>query len=537
MRTIAEFTNTTLIGEFLIVLPVYVSLLLLGKALQGLIAAVKPITAAIPASVEFDEILAILVLAAICFIAGLILCTRAGLRAKNGIDRRVMQRLLGYMLLRGRVMGKADDPAFAPALAEIEEALVPALIVEESENGSFSAEGISGMTTATEPLIGVINAGSSSLKFSFYEGEKRLLTGQVDGIGIRPKANATGADGESIPPPELLGKPATAPSELLPAIVPWAREQLGNRRLAALGHRVVHGGMRYSRPARVTPELLAELERLVPLAPLHEPHNLAPIRMALQLNPDLPQVACFDTAFHRTAPEVEQAFALPHSFYEEGVRRYGFHGLSYEYIASVLPQRAPEIANGRIVVAHLGNGCSACALLAGVSVATTMGFTALDGLPMGTRCGELDAGVVLHLIQQRNLEAEALVDLLYRRSGMLGLSGVSSDFRELLASEEPRARFAVDVFCYRVARHIASLAAALGGLDGVVFTAGVGENAAPVRAAVCRACAWLGLELDEAANHEHRERISTPTSRVAALAIKTDENLMIARHARALAQR
>jgi len=324
---------------------------------------------------------------------------------------------------------------------------------------------------------------------------------------------------------------------LLPAIVPWAREQLGNRRLAALGHRVVHGGMRYSRPARVTPELLAELERLVPLAPLHEPHNLAPIRMALQLNPDLPQVACFDTAFHRTAPEVEQAFALPHSFYEEGVRRYGFHGLSYEYIASVLPQRAPEIANGRIVVAHLGNGCSACALLAGVSVATTMGFTALDGLPMGTRCGELDAGVVLHLIQQRNLEAEALVDLLYRRSGMLGLSGVSSDFRELLTSQEPRARFAVDVFCYRVARHIASLAAALGGLDGVVFTAGVGENAAPVRAAVCRACAWLGLELDEAANHEHRERISTPTSRVAALAIKTDENLMIARHARALAQR
>jgi acetate kinase len=218
------------------------------------------------------------------------------------------------------------------------------------------------------------------------------------------------------------------------------------------------------------------------------------------------------------------------------VRRYGFHGLSYEYIASVLPQRAPEIANGRVVVAHLGNGCSACALKDRVSVATTMGFTALDGLPMGTRCGELDAGVVLHLIQQRNLESETLVDLLYRRSGMLGLSGVSSDFRELLASKEPRARFAVDVFCYRVARHIASLAAAMGGLDGVVFTAGVGENAAPIRAAVCRACAWVGLELDEAANHEHRERISTPTSRVAAYVIRTDENLMIARHARALVQ-
>jgi acetate kinase len=393
------------------------------------------------------------------------------------------------------------------------------------------------MTNATEPLIGVINAGSSSLKFSFYEGEKRLLTGQVDGIGVHPKASASGADGEAIEPPELGGKLATVPSELLPAIIPWARERLNHRQLAALGHRVVHGGMRYSRPARVTPELLTELEALVPLAPLHEPHNLAPIKMALKLNHDLPQVACFDTAFHRTAPEVEQAFALPYSFYEEGVRRYGFHGLSYEYIASVLPQRAPEIANGRVVVAHLGNGCSACALRNGVSVATTMGFTALDGLPMGTRCGELDAGVVLHLIQQKGMDATALVDLLYRRSGVLGLSGISSDFRELLASSEQRAQFAVEVFCYRVARHIASLAAALGGLNGVVFTAGVGENAAPVRAAICRACAWLGLELDEVANHEQRERISIPGSRVAAFVIKTDENLMIARHARALAQR
>ena len=231
------------------------------------------------------------------------------------------------------------------------------------------------------------------------------FTGQVDGIGVRPKASASGPDGESIAPPDLGGKPATAPSELLPAIIPWAREQLGGRQLAALGHRVVHGGMRYSRPARVTPELLVELEALVPLAPLHEPHNLAPIKMALKLNPDLPQVACFDTAFHRTAPEVEQAFALPYSFYEEGIRRYGFHGLSYEYIASVLPQRAPEIANGRVVVAHLGNGCSACAMRDRVSVATTMGFTALDGLPMGTRCGELDAGVVLHLIQQKGMHA------------------------------------------------------------------------------------------------------------------------------------
>jgi acetate kinase len=387
---------------------------------------------------------------------------------------------------------------------------------------------------AAEPLIGVINAGSSSVKFSFYEGERRILAGQVDGIGAHPSASATGPDGEKLEPPDLGTKPPTVPSEVLPAILPWARQRLGDRRLAALGHRVVHGGLRHSRPARVTPELLAELEALVPLAPLHEPHNLAPIKMAMTLNPELPQVACFDTAFHRTAPEVEQAFALPYSFFEEGVRRYGFHGLSYEYIASVLPQQAPEIANGRVVVAHLGNGCSACAMRNRVSIATTMGFTALDGLPMGTRCGELDAGVVLHLIQQKGMPAEALVDLLYRRSGMLGLSGISSDFRELLASDNPRARFAVEVFCYRVAGHIASLAAALGGLDGIVFTAGVGENAAPVRSAICHACSWLGLELDEAANREHKLRISSPNSRVAAYVIKTDENLMIARHARAL---
>ena len=271
----------------------------------------------------------------------------------------------------------------------------------------------------------------------------------------------------------------------------------------------------------------------MPLAPLHEPHNLAPIRMALTMNPELPQVACFDTAFHRTAPEVAQAFALPYALYEEGIRRYGFHGLSYEYIASVLPERAPEIAGGRVVVAHLGNGCSACAMEAGRSVATTMGFTALDGLPMGTRSGALDPGVVLYLIQQKGMTADAVTDLLYRRSGMLGMSGVSSDFRELLASAEPRARFAVELFCYWTARQIASLAAALGGLDGIVFTAGVGENAASIRAAICRACAWLGVELDEAANAVHRTRITTDASRVGAYVIKTDENLMIARHARA----
>ena len=395
-------------------------------------------------------------------------------------------------------------------------------------------EGAEVMSAADEPLIGVINAGSSSFKFSIYEGEKRLLAGNIDGIGVRPIAIATDANGDPIAPPDFARSVPASPSEVLPTILPWARRHLGTRRLTALGHRVVHGGIRHSKPARVTPELLAELEELVPLAPLHEPHNLAPIRTAMEINPELPQVACFDTAFHRTAPELEQAFALPYTLYDEGVRRYGFHGLSYEYIASVLPERAPEIAEGRVIVAHLGNGCSACAMQARRSIATTMGFTALDGIPMGTRCGALDPGVLLHLLQQKAMTADALVDLLYRRSGMLGLSGVSSDFRELLASGEPRARFAIDFFCYNIARHIGSLAAALGGLDGLVFTAGVGENAAAIRNKICEACAWLGLELDAAANNQHQTRISTPNSRVAAFVIRTDENLMIARHARAL---
>jgi acetate kinase len=391
--------------------------------------------------------------------------------------------------------------------------------------------------TAAEPLIGVVNAGSSSLKFSFYTGERRILGGQVDGIGAHPTTSAVGASGEAVPAPDLGTPLPTVPSEALSAVWQWARNRLGDRTLAALGHRVVHGGLHHSRPARVTKELLSELEALVPLAPLHEPHNLAPIKMAMALDPALPQVACFDTAFHRTAPEVEQAFALPYSFFEEGIRRYGFHGLSYEYIASVLPKRAPEIADGRVIVVHLGNGCSACAMQGRKSIATTMGFTALDGLPMGTRCGDLDAGVTLHLLQQKEMPVAELVDLLYRRSGVLGLSGISSDFRELLASDNPRARFAVEVFCYRVAGHIASLAAALGGVDAIVFTAGVGENAAAVRKAICQRCSWLGLELDEIANGDNKERISTPDSRVAALVIKTDENLMIARHALALVRR
>jgi acetate kinase len=384
-------------------------------------------------------------------------------------------------------------------------------------------------------VVGVINAGSSSVKLSFFDGEQAVLTGQVDGIGTHPKVKAGGANGEQLSPPDLGSDPPKTPSEVLPKMLPWAMERLGEGRVGALGHRVVHGGMHYASPVRVTADILAELEALIPLAPLHEPFSLAPIKAAMQLHPDLPQVACFDTAFHRTMPVVNQLFALPQAYFEEGVRRYGFHGLSYEFIASVLPEQAPEIARGRVVVAHLGNGCSACAMHDGRSVATTMGFTALDGLPMGTRCGDLDPGVVLYLLQQKQLSPEAISDLLYRHSGLLGVSGLSSDFRELLATDSPRTKLAVDLFCASVARHIASLAAAMGGLDGVVFTAGVGENAAPVRAAIALACRWLGLELDEAAN-ESRDaaRISTSNSRVAAYVIKTDENRMIARHVRAL---
>jgi len=385
------------------------------------------------------------------------------------------------------------------------------------------------MTAAAEPLIGVINAGSSSLKFSFYEGERRILTGQVDGIGARPSASATGPDGEKIMPPDLGAKPPTVPSEVLPAILPWARDRLGDRRLAAVGHRVVHGGLRYSRPARVTAELLAELEALVPLAPLHEPHNLAPIRMALTLNPELPQVACFDTAFHRTAPEVDQAFALPYAFFEEGIRRYGFHGLSYEYIAGVLGQFDPRAAAGRTIVAHLGNGSSMCAMVGGRSVASTMGFTAVDGLPMGTRCGSLDPGVILYLMDELGMGARAIEDMIYKQSGLLGVSGLSSDMRALLASDDPRARLAVDLYVYRLARELGSLAAAAKGIDALVFTAGIGQHAATIRERVCRDAGWLGVELDAAANHSGGPRISTSASRVAVWVTPTNEELMIAR--------
>lgn len=381
----------------------------------------------------------------------------------------------------------------------------------------------------TTPLIGVINAGSSSVKAAVFAGEDRLLSCVVEGIGQRPAARAKDAGGNAIPPPALDPAPAT-PGEAAALLLPWLR---AGRPLQAIGHRVVHGGAHHARPERVTPALLAELAALVPLAPLHEPHNLAPIHAIAALDPALPQIACFDTAFHRSMPPLNQAFAIPAAMEADGIRRYGFHGLSYEYIDSALPA---GLRAGRVVVAHLGNGASACAMRAGVSVATTMGFTALDGLPMGTRSGAIDPGVVLHLIQARGMSADQVQDLLYKRSGLLGLSGgISSDMRDLLASGDPRAGFAVDFFCLAVARAIASLAVTLGGVDGIVFTAGIGEHAAPVRARVLGHLAWLGVALDAAANDAHGPRITTAESRVVALVLPTDEERMIARHTAALA--
>ncbi len=372
----------------------------------------------------------------------------------------------------------------------------------------------------------VLNAGSSSVKFSLYalvDAAPRLeLKGQIEDLPGAAHFSAPGAERRWSEP---LGH-----EQATEFLLEWIERRMDGRRLAAVGHRVVHGGTRYAAPVRVDAAVLAQLEALVPLAPLHQPHNLAAIRRLAELRPGLVQVACFDTAFHRGQAAVAQAYALPPEITREGVHRYGFHGLSYEYIAQALPGVDARAAAGRTVVAHLGNGASMCALRAGASVATTMGFTALEGLPMGTRCGSLDPGVLLWLMDEKHMDARAIEDLLYRRSGLLGVSGVSGDMRALLASEAPGARAAVELFVYRIGRELGSLAAALGGLDALVFTAGIGEHAAPVRARVCRDAAWLGLELDQVANDAGGPRISSATSRVSAWVIPTDEELMIARH-------
>lgn len=388
----------------------------------------------------------------------------------------------------------------------------------------------------------VVNAGSSSLKFQIFEIEDqdhklaRRIRGQMEGIGVHPRLKAAGADGKLLVDRSYS---ADAISDLPAAIAEtraWLRG-LGDIELKAIGHRVVHGGPEYAHPVRIDAAVLENLARYQELAPLHQPNNLAPIHMAMEIDATVPQVACFDTALHRGHPAVTDCYALPMELYEEGVRRYGFHGLSYEYVAERLRDVAPEVASGRVIVAHLGSGASMCALSGGHSIESTMGFTALDGLPMGTRSGQLDPGVVLHLMTSKGMDAAAVTNLLYRGSGLLGLSGISSDMRELLASSDPRAAFAVDHFVHRVGLNVGMLAAALGGLDGFVFTAGVGENAPIIRARVVEKLAWLGARLDPAANEAGEARISPVDSRVAVYVLPTDEELMIARHTLALVRR
>ncbi len=384
--------------------------------------------------------------------------------------------------------------------------------------------------------IVVLNAGSSSLKFSLFVARgndlELQLRGQVEGLFTAPRFVAKDADA-SVVAEKSWGEGVRLGHEgALEHLLGVLREHNAGDRLIGVGHRVVHGGPAYDRPLRVDAQTLDALRAFEPLAPLHQPHNLAPIRALLERQPSLPQVACFDTSFHRGNPDLAQMFALPYEMFEQGVRRYGFHGLSYEYIASVLPALDTAAAAGRTIVLHLGNGASMCALQGGRSVASTMGFTALDGLMMGTRTGSLDPGVVLYLMSARGMDVAAVEKLLYNQSGLLGVSGVSSDMRGLLASDAPRARLAIDLYLYRIRRELGSLAAALGGLDAIVFTAGIGENAAAIRAAVIDDAQWLGVQLDTAANDAGATQLHSAASRVSVWRVPTNEELMIARHTR-----
>lgn len=381
----------------------------------------------------------------------------------------------------------------------------------------------------------VVNAGSSSMKFSVFldapGGLEAFLTGRIQDLHDEPRWTARDASGQvSSGTRPWPTEGAQGHDAAITWVAAFVRERLGDHTLRAVGHRVAHGGTVHTRPTVVDEEVVADLERLVPLAPLHQPHNLAPIRRLLVRQPGLAQVACFDTAFHAGQPETARAFALPPDITNRGVRRYGFHGLSYEYITSVLPAYDQRAARGRVVILHLGSGASMCAVRDGRSVATTMGFTGLDGLPMGTRSGSLDPGVLLYLLTELKLDAPALEDLLYHRSGLLGVSGISADMRVLLDSHDPRAAFAVAQFVYRAGRELGSLAAALGGVDALVFTAGIGENSPAIRERVGETAAWLGVEIDPDANARGGPRISTERSRVAAWVIPTDEELVIARH-------
>lgn len=408
-------------------------------------------------------------------------------------------------------------------------------------------------------VVLTLNAGSSSLKFALFrvggppasepsapdgptpddaesDDPAPVLRGQVERIGTAPRLLARDAAGAALPGRDWAGERDAGGSlgheALLGDVFGWIEARLGGAVLAAAGHRIVHGGERFADPVRLDEGVLAALDRLRPLAPLHQPRNLALVRAVARLRPGLVQVGCFDTAFHRTMPALAARFALPRELTEAGIRRYGFHGLSYEHVARRLRALAPGVARGRVIAAHLGNGASLCAMRDGRSVDTTMGFSALDGLVMGTRCGALDPGVVLHLLRERGMSAEEVEHLLYHRSGLLGVSGLSGDMRVLLASDDPRAREAVELFAFRAAREAGALAAGLGGLDGLVFTAGIGENAAPVRAAICERLSWLGVRLDPAANARGGGRVSARESRVEVWVVPTDEEAMIVRHTR-----
>ena len=384
----------------------------------------------------------------------------------------------------------------------------------------------------------VLNAGSSSIRFSLFLDEggglAPRLGGLLEGLYTGPRFTAKDASGASLGEKRWGEGTRLGHDGAIVHLVEFLGAQRDEDRLAAVGHRVVHGGTEFSEPVKLDAGVVAKLEKLIPLAPLHQTHNLALIRVVAERLPQVPQVACFDTAFHRAQPELAQAFALPASITDRGVRRYGFHGLSYEYIASALPKLDGVAAAGRVIVAHLGNGASLCAMKAGRSVASTMGFTPVDGLPMGTRCGAIDPGVILYLMDEMKMDARAIEKLIYQQSGLLGVSGVSSDMRALLESRDPRARLAVDLFVYRIGREIGSLAAALGGLDALVFTAGIGERAAAIRERVCADAAWLGVQLDQAANTGGGPRISAAASRVSAWVVPTDEELVIARHTQQL---
>ncbi|HQR07161.1 MAG TPA: acetate/propionate family kinase [Gemmatales bacterium] len=380
----------------------------------------------------------------------------------------------------------------------------------------------------------VLNAGSSSLKFCVYRRHPGDhwhldLSGQIEGIGTSPRLSAkdsthTKVEDQLLPPLVSNGRLA------LDALAAWLRGKYGQAKLLGVGHRVVHGGAHFAQPIIVTKEVLADLQKLIPLAPLHQPYNLAAIEAIFERMPEVPQVACFDTAFHRGQPAVAELVPLPHDITKAGVQRYGFHGLSYEYIASIMPTVAPEIAHGKVIVAHLGSGASLCALKNGKSTDSSLGFTALDGICMGTRPGSVDPGVILYLFQGLNLSAKQVEDILYKKSGLLGISGISNDMRNLLTSNEPRAKLAIDYFVYRAAKEIGALTAALGGIDGLVFTAGIGENSAEIRKRICEASSWLGIDFDAVANEKRGPHISRMGSKVSAWVIPTNEELMIARH-------